>query len=179
LNSFHLIGSSNIEQMEKSSALLTNNLAEIQSVAQELSNHLFGKVGILYGETIYEGVIVRARQQFNENSKYLCWHHTIPEMNHNELVGWGGGDNRFAPVFFETSDIHPRNKKRFEITSKATEDKCGKVMTIHAKGGSRVEQSLYLIHIVDWASYYLCEANNQDIIDIKIIDYLKGELSNF
>lgn len=179
LNSFHLIGSSSIEQMQKSSALLTNNLEEIQTVAQELSNHMFGKVGILYGETIYEGVIVRARQQFNENSKYLCWHHAIPEMNHNELVGWGGGDNRFAPVFFETSDIYPRNKKRFEITKKATEDKCGKVMTIHAKGGSRVEQSLYLIHIVDWASYYLCEANNQDIIDIKIIDYLKGELSNF
>lgn len=179
LHSFGLIGSSTIDQMDKSRALLTNNLEEIQTVAKELSSHLYGKVGILYGETIYEGVIVRARQQFNENSKYLCWHHTIPEMNHNELVGWGGGDNRFAPVFFETSDIHPRNKKRFEITSKATEDKCGKVMTVLAKGESRVEQSLYLIHIVDWASYYLCEENNQDIIDIKIIDYLKGELSKF
>lgn len=179
LHSFGLIGSSTIDQMDKSRALLTNNIEEIQTVAKELSSHLYGKVGILYGETIYEGVIVRARQQFNENSKYLCWHHTIPEMNHNELVGWGGGDNRFAPVFFETSDIHPRNKKRFEITSKATEDKCGKVMTILAKGESKVEQSLYLIHIVDWASYYLCEENNQDIIDIKIIDYLKGELSKF
>lgn len=179
LHSFGLIGSSTIDQMDKSRALLTNNLEDIQTVAKELSSHLYGKVGILYGETIYEGVIVRARQQFNENSKYLCWHHTIPEMNHNELVGWGGGDNRFAPVFFETSDIHPRNKKRFEITSKATEDKCGKVMTVLAKGESRVEQSLYLIHIVDWASYYLCEENNQDIIDIKIIDYLKGELSKF
>lgn len=179
LHSFGLIGSSTIDQMDKSRALLTNNIEEIQTVAKELSSHLYGKVGILYGETIYEGVIVRARQQFNENSKYLCWHHTIPEMNHNELVGWGGGDNRFAPVFFETSDIHPRNKKRFEITSKATEDKCGKVMTILAEGESRVEQSLYLIHIVDWASYYLCEENNQDIIDIKIIDYLKGELSKF
>ncbi len=179
LHSFGLIGSSTIDQMDKSRALLTNNIEEIQTVAKELSSHLYGKVGILYGETIYEGVIVRARQQFNENSKYLCWHHTIPEMNHNELVGWGGGDNRFAPVFFETSDIHPRNKKRFEITSKATEDKCGKVMTVLAKGESKVEQSLYLIHIVDWASYYLCEENNQDIIDIKIIDYLKGELSKF
>lgn len=179
LNTFRLIGSSSIEQMEKSSVLLTDNLAEIQSLAQDLSKHLFGKVGILYGETIYEGVLVRARQQFNENSKFLCWHHTIPEMNHNELVGWGGGDSRFAPVFFETSDIHPRNKKRFEITCKATEDKCGNVMTVNAKGNSRIEQSLYLIHLVDWASFYLCEANNQDIIDIKIIDYLKGELSNF
>jgi glucose/mannose-6-phosphate isomerase len=179
LNSFGFIGTSTLNQMKNSGPMLSHNLLDIQTVAQKVSSHLFGKVGVLYGETIYEGVIVRARQQFNENSKYLCWHHTIPEMNHNELVGWGGGDKRFAPIFFETSDVHPRNKKRFEITKKATEEKCGNVFTIQAKGASQVEQALYLIHVVDWASYYLCEANNQDIIDIKIIDYLKGELANF
>jgi hypothetical protein len=32
---------------------------------------------------------------------------------------------------------------------------------------------------VDWSSYYLCEMNEADIMDIEIIDYLKGELSNF
>ena len=58
-------------------------------------------------------------------------------------------------------------------------DLSGKILSISAKGASMVEESLYLIHIVDWASFYLCEANNQDIIDIEIIDYLKGELSNF
>jgi glucose/mannose-6-phosphate isomerase len=179
LKSFGFISSSTLDQMKISGPMLSKNLSDIQKVAQQISSHLFGKVGILYGETIYEGVIVRARQQFNENSKYLCWHHTIPEMNHNELVGWGGGDHRFAPIFFETSDVHPRNKKRFEITKNATSEKCGSVFTLQAMGASRVEQSLYLIHVVDWASYYLCEANNQDIIDIKIIDYLKGELANF
>jgi hypothetical protein len=30
--------------------------------------------------------------------------------------------------------------------------------------------------LVDWASYYLCEANHADIMDIEIIDYLKSEL---
>ena len=179
LHSLGFIGSSTMKQMKAAQNLLTENLSEIQSVAQEVSAHLFGKIGILYGETKYEGVIVRARQQFNENSKYLCWHHTIPEMNHNELVGWGGGDARFAPIFFETSDVHPRNKKRFEITKNATEKKCGKILSISAEGASTVEESLYLIHIIDWASFYLCEANNQDIIDIEIIDYLKGELSKF
>ena len=35
-------------------------------------------------------VVARARfrQQINENSKMLCWHHVIPEMNHNEILGW-------------------------------------------------------------------------------------------
>ena len=139
----------------------------------------FGKVGIYYSETKYEGVIVRARQQFDENSKYLGWHHTIPEMNHNELVGWSGGDSRFAPVFFCTGDLHPRNQKRLEITMEHIESKCGKIFKLEAKGSNFVERSLYLINVVDWASYYLCNLNGADIIDIQIIDYLKGEMSKF
>jgi len=168
-----------VPTMNKSAKILSSELDAIQAIGKELAAHLFGKVGVYYAETKYEGVIVRARQQFNENSKYLGWHHTIPEMNHNELVGWSGGDARFAPVFFSTGDLHPRNQKRFEITKDAVEKKCGKVFTLHAKGDSFIERSLYLIHIVDWASYYLCEMNGADIMDIEIIDYLKGELAKF
>ena len=149
------------------------------SIGLELANYLYKKVGVYYAETKYEGVIVRARQQFNENSKYLGWHHVIPEMNHNELVGWGGGDTRFAPVFFNSVDMHPRNKKRFQITLDAVEKKSGKVFVIEAKGETIIERSLYFIHIVDWASYYLCDLNKADIMDIEIIDYLKSELANF
>jgi len=165
--------------MLKGGELIVNEKESIHKLAQEMASHLFNKVGIYYAEAKYEGVIVRARQQFNENSKYLGWHHVIPEMNHNELVGWTGGDERFAPIFFNTGDLHPRNYRRFEISQEAVEKKCGKVLLVHAKGGSFIERSIYLINIVDWASYYLCEMNGADIIDIEIIDYLKGELSKF
>ena len=168
-----------LDSMNRSAGVLTNELEEIQAIGKELAAHLFGKVGVYYAETKYEGVIVRARQQFNENSKYLGWHHTIPEMNHNELVAWGGGDARFAPVFFSTGDLHPRNQKRLEITLAAVEKKCGKVFTLHTKGDTLIERSLYLIHIVDWASYYLCDMKGADINDMEIVDYLKEELSKF
>jgi glucose/mannose-6-phosphate isomerase len=98
-------------------------------------------------------------------------------MNHNELVGWSGGDARFAPVFFNTGDVHPRNQKRLEITMAAVEKKCGKVFTLHTKGETLIERSLYLIHIVDWASFYLCDLKGADINDMEIVDYLKEELS--
>ena len=39
--------------------------------------------------------------------------------------------------------------------------------------------AINFIHIVDWASFYLCELNKADIMDIQIIDYLKGELAQF
>ena len=167
------------QHMLKGGAFIESHQEEIHDIAKEMAAHLFGKVGVYYAETKYEGVIVRARQQFNENSKYLGWHHVIPEMNHNELVGWTGGDDRFAPVFFNTGDLHPRNYRRFEISKSAIEKKCGKVFNVSAKGDSFIERSLYLINIVDWASYYLCEMNGADIIDIEIIDYRKSELAKF
>ena len=166
-------------EMLTAGASITAAQEEIHARAKEVAAHLYGKVGVYYAEAKYEGVIVRARQQFNENSKYLGWHHVIPEMNHNELVGWTGGDDRFAPIFFNTGDLHPRNYKRFEISKAAIEKKCGKVLNVDAKGDSFIERSIYLINIVDWASYYLCEMNGADIIDIEIIDYLKGELAKF
>jgi glucose/mannose-6-phosphate isomerase len=174
-----LIERKSLEDMKSAVGLLNSEIASIHEIGKSLAEHLYQKVGILYAETKYEAVAVRARQQFNENSKYLCWHHVIPEMNHNELVGWTGGDKRFAPVFFVTEDQHPRNSKRFQITQKAVENKCGASFTLTAKGASFIERSLYLTHVVDWASFYLCEMNGADIFDIEIIDYLKGELAKF
>jgi hypothetical protein len=75
--------------------------------------------------------------------------------------------------------MHPRNKKRFQITLDAVQKKAEKVFVIDAKGETIIERSLYFINIVDWASFYLCDLNKADIMDIDIIDYLKSELANF
>jgi len=179
LSKLGFIAASNLKQMNDAVNLLNADNADIHRVAKEIAAFLYGKVGVYYAETKYEGVIVRARQQFNENSKYLGWHHTIPEMNHNELVGWTGGDARFAPLFFCTGDLHPRNQKRLEITMAHIEKICGKIYKLEAKGNNFIERSLYLINVVDWASFYLSELNGADIIDIAIIDYLKGEMAKF
>ena len=176
---FGFVSHNRKDEMIKAGAYIDTHQDTIHKIAKEIATHLYGKVGIYYAETRYEGVLIRARQQFNENSKYLGWHHVIPEMNHNELVGWTGGDERFAPIFFNTGDLHPRNYRRFEISKEAISKKCGKVLDVSAKGDSFIERSIYLINVVDWASYYLCEMNGADIIDIEIIDYLKGELAKF
>lgn len=168
-----------IKSLQNAKSLIENEISDIKSNAKELADFLYQKVGVFYGVTKYEGVLVRARQQFNENSKFLCWHHVIPEMNHNELVGWGGGDDRFAVVFFDTKDMFGRNKKRFEINIEQVRVNTNNIKVVEAKGEDIIEKSLYLIHLVDWASFYLCDLNKADIMDIKVIDYLKDQLSKF
>lgn len=181
LHIFAAIGMSSpdrLAEMEAARKLIVSDQDAIHAKAKELAQHLHNKVGIMYGTTVYEPVLVRARQQFNENSKFLSWHHAIPEMNHNELVGWGGGDDRFAPVFFNTKGNHPRNDKRIEITRAKISEKTS-IFDLHSKGESVIEQSIYLINIVDWASFYLAAIDDVDTIDIAVIDYLKSELSKF
>ena len=168
-----------LNEVRSAQALLVQESASLKELGKEMAQFILGKVVIVFSDPYYEGVAIRARQQFNENSKLLCWHHVIPEMNHNELVGWGGGDNRFAAVFFDTNDLLPRNKKRFDISVDVVKTKTEFVKIISAKGESQIERSIYLINLVDWASFYLSELNQVDIMDIKVIDFLKDELSKF
>lgn len=165
--------------MLDSKQLLEDNESLIKEEALVLAKFLKDKVGVFYGATVLDPVLVRARQQFNENSKLLCWHHTIPEMNHNELVGWGGGDDRFATVFFHIDGMNPRNVRRFEITKDKVQSHNAAVLDVKAKGTSLMAQTLYLINLIDWSSLYLSDLNEVDPIEIDIINYLKNEMANF
>lgn len=172
------ISSTWLEEIHSSSRLLMDQKEDIHAKGIEIASFLFGKVGIIYSETQYEVVTVCARQQFNENSNYLCWTQSIPEMNHNELVDWGGEDNRFAALFIQTEDLNARNKKRMDITKDIIAGKGASVMALNAKGNSQIQRAIYLINVVDWASFYMCELNKVDITDIILIDYLNNELAN-
>lgn len=174
-----LASTQRLEELKKGHDLIVRESEAIHAEAKKLASYLNGKVGVLYSGPEYEAVATRARQQFNENSKYLMWHHFIPEMNHNELVGWGGGDDRFAPVFIFTDDMDPRNKMRYKITKSQIESKVSSAFEILAKGDSQIERSIYLINLVDWSSWYLADMKKVDAMDISVIDYLKEELSKF
>jgi glucose/mannose-6-phosphate isomerase len=179
LETYGMISSGRIDAVLKSASYLEEKHDEIHELGKKIADSLFGKVGVVYSGPEYQSVVIRARQQFNENSKYLCLTHIIPEMNHNELVGWGGGDERFAVLFIDGEDISERNKVRMEISREIISRRTSQILTIQASGSSHLERCMYLIHLVDWASYYLNELTGADILDIKVIDHLKSELSKF
>lgn len=175
----NLISGESLKSIETGRQLIIDEIENIQKEAHVVAQFLKDKVVAIYAPTNYEAVAIRARQQFNENGKLLCWHHVIPEMNHNELVGWGGGDDRFGALFIDTQDWNPRNNKRLEFSLEVVRSKTKQVMVLKAKGNSVIERSLYIIHLVDWASWYLSELKSVDAMDIKVIDSLKNTLSKF
>lgn len=159
--------------------LLKTNQEEIKEKARHLAQSLFEKTCIIYSCNQIEPVAIRFRQQINENAKRLCWHHVIPEMNHNELVGWRKNDTTLAVVFLRNSDDHVRNQLRIQLTKEIVSNFAGSTIELFSKGNSLIERSMYLVHLLDYASVYLAELNKVDAVEVKVIDLLKFELAKF
>ncbi len=172
-----VICSTILRQIISCKEFLNSNNTEILIRAQKLARFLHEKNVGIYTVPELEAIAIRGRQQFNENAKVLIRHHIIPEMNHNELVGWANADDRQAVLFLETRFTHERNKKRVEITKKLLEQYTTDIFSLTAVGSNLIEESLYLMHILDYASCYLAELYDQDPIEVNIIQSLKRDMA--
>jgi glucose/mannose-6-phosphate isomerase len=177
LDQYGLVEKGLLLNVESGLHLINSLLSEIKVDAKKVADQLNGKLPVIYAETNYEGVAIRWRQQINENAKMLCWHHAIPEMNHNELVGWKEENQNLGVVVLRTEDEYYRNSKRIEINKSVIENYTSTIIDVPAKGNSRIERAIYLIYFGDWVSWYLSDAKQVDSIEVKVIDYLKSELS--
>lgn len=157
--------------------LLDKEQAAIELLAQQTAKKLHGKIPVIYTTEGREAVAVRLRQQLNENAKILCWHHVIPEMNHNELVGWRGDYKQMAVLYLRNDSDLKRNQIRIDI-NKEIISKYTSVTEIYSKGENKIVQAMYQVHFGDWLSWYISELRDGiDAVEVDVIDYLKSELS--
>ena len=166
-----------LNQVKTTITLLDNEKDAIKVESAIIAKKLLNKISVIYSLGSCEGAAVRFRQQINENSKMLCWHHTLPEMNHNELVGWTEKNDALAVVTLRTSFDYERTIKRYDICKTLFAKYSNSVTDITAKGTSKVEQFFYLINIGDWISCYIADLKNIDAVEVDVITNLKNALA--
>lgn len=174
---YRLIDSGFETGLENAIQLLNKEEKRIQKLALQVAKKLNKKMPVIYADASMEAVAVRFRQQLNENSKTLCWHHVIPEMNHNELVGWRD-KGKYAVVMLRNDNDYIRNAHRFDIAKDIISQYAKTVIEIYSKGESTFERTMYLVHLCDWISCHLAVLRKMDPVEVKVIDYLKAELAN-
>jgi glucose/mannose-6-phosphate isomerase len=177
LEHYSLIGNETLKHLSDSASFLEAEAEDVRKLGEEIALKINESQVVIYAEASYESIAIRGKQQFNENGKYICRHHCIPEMNHNELLGWGSGNAKHAAIFLHRSDMNLRNKKRFELTAEIVGKKTANVVNLVAKGANKIEETMYLIYVLDWVSYFLGTIRGEDTIEIKNIDYLKAQLA--
>lgn len=164
-------------ELSDSIDLLRAEEHHIKAQAEKIAQKLYKKIPVIYIEDRMEPVAVRLRQQINENSKALCWHHVVPEMNHNELVGWTEKNENLTVLYLRNDDDYSRNAVRMDINKKIIGQYAGEIIEVYSKGSNLIEKSMYLVHLGDWISWYLSQLRGVDALEVNVIDFLKGELA--
>jgi glucose/mannose-6-phosphate isomerase len=177
LKAAKLINGKPLQQVKSAVKLLDRSQKDIQKNAKKMASFLADKLPIIYSADRFEPISIRWRQQINENAKMLCWHHVLPEMNHNELVGWRTEQPGVAVIWLRNQDDLERTKIRTEITKGVVEHFASTSFEVWSKGRNAIEQAFYLTNLGDWLSVYLAQARNVDPVEIKVIEFLKSELA--
>jgi glucose/mannose-6-phosphate isomerase len=152
-----------------------------ENQAKQLAIKIAGKLPVVYGSfDRLQFVARRWAAQFSENGKQLAYSSALPEMNHNEIVGWkhpAQAIGELVPVFLRDSDDHPRVQLRFEITRELLAGKLETVLEYESIGESWLNRFWSLVLLGDFASVYLAALNQEDPTQIDMIDTLKNRLS--
>jgi len=154
---------------------LINNQEAIIRLAHRCAEKISDKMPFIYTFSNFEGVVLRFKQQLNENSKRHATYNLIPEMNHNEIVAWNKKNVCVASVFINGNNS-ARNKKRMMINIEQIKGSADNVFELKCNESDTFVQYFYFIHLVDWVSLILAEKDGLDPNNIDPINYLKDEL---
>ena len=150
------------------------------SEAKRLAQALHGSVAVVMGAELTAGAAYRWKTQLNENANVPAFSAELPELDHNELVGWdtAAEHGRFAAVFLDDEDTHPRTRARVDLTAELIRTGAAAVEVVRSRGASRTERVVSLVLLGDLVSLYAAVLRGTDPEQIDVLHALKARLAD-
>ena len=154
-----------------------------ENPAKSLALKLAGRIPVVYGgHGLGATAAYRFKCDLNEYGKTPAFWNEFPELNHNEIVGWGLlskiTTKTFVLVLLRDPEEHERVKLRFEVTRRLIEPQFAEVIEIAAEGTSPLARLLSLILFTQLAAIYVGLSNGVDPGPVEVIANLKAELAD-
>ncbi|HET6449080.1 MAG TPA: bifunctional phosphoglucose/phosphomannose isomerase [Conexibacter sp.] len=149
------------------------------SLPKQLARGLLGTIPQIAGAGLTAPIAYRWKTQLNENAKVPAHSAELPELDHNEVAGWGGAAElgRFSAVFLDDSDLHPRIRQRIELTRGLIGASAAASFRVESRGETRLERLVSLLLLGDLVSLYLAVLRGIDPTPVDAIERLKGALT--
>jgi glucose/mannose-6-phosphate isomerase len=155
--------------------------SEENNKAYLYAEELIGFIPLIYSAAdITSAAGYRFKCQFNENSKVHAFHNVIPELNHNEIIGWETfTEKQFNAKLIILNDpsYSSQIQKRFTITSELAAAGGIDVLELQSEKEDLKTRLMDLIYLCDWITYYTAVLRGKDPTEIKNINILKEKLA--
>ena len=150
------------------------------NAAKALARSIGGRVPVVWGaDGIGSAAATRWKTQFNENAKVPSFSAALPELDHNEVVGWSTGrGDAFFLVALRHDGEPPEVAARFPLSIEIARSSGALVQEVWASGRSSLARLLTLCLLGDLVSTYLAIALGVDPTPIDAIARLKRALAD-
>jgi glucose/mannose-6-phosphate isomerase len=167
--------------IRRSVETLGPDVPEAQNPAKQLARALQRSIPLVWGAELTAPVAVRWKGQFNENAKIPAFASALPELDHNEIVGFAGMPAELSSLATLVLLREPRNhrqvQRRFDLTRELVEPHVASVLNIEAEGQSPLAKMIDLVMLGDYVSLYLALLRAVDPGPVEIIERLKERLA--
>jgi glucose/mannose-6-phosphate isomerase len=149
--------------------------------AKGLARLLHGRQAVVYGAASTVAVARRWKGQINENAKAPAFWNELPELDHNELMGWTSLPDLAAEtlaVFVNDEEVDARLLRRADLTAAVLAERGVPVKQVWAQGDSRLARLFSLVQLGDYASFYLALLYGVDPTPVAAIQGFKAKLAD-
>ncbi len=153
-----------------------------QGGVEALADALLERSVALLGPTELAPVLTRFKNQLNENSGRFARVGVVPEMNHNEVVAWGGTGDVADPTVADQAvllltwrGVQPEVRSRIAWMVQHLETEAA--WQLAGEGSTLLEVMLYHSIVMDWISVTLAVLAGKDPTSIGPISSLKAYLA--
>jgi glucose/mannose-6-phosphate isomerase len=169
------------ETVAASVVALGPEVPETGNPAKQLARALQGGVPLFWGAELTAPIAYRWRCQMAENAKLPAWSAVLPELDHNDIVGFSGSPAPLADLTRLVMLRDPRNhrqvQRRFDLTREIVEPHIASALSITGEGQGPLARMLDLVMLGDYASLYLALLRGVDPGPVEPIERLKKRLA--
>lgn len=158
------------------------DVAQADNPAKQLGSRIAAAgAAIVHGARPLAAVAAyRLKCQLNENAELPAFFGELPEVTHNEVVGWDAPHPLAKAAVLVTlrdpAGEHPRAAQRTDLLTDLVADRFADVATLTAEGDGPLARLASLLLLADLTSVYAAYAVDRDPTPIGLIDRLKHEM---
>lgn len=149
-----------------------------KSFAKSLNNF----IPIIYSSDKNGSISYNWKIRFNETGKIPSFCNTLPELTHNEIVGFDGENKtnelvkNFYFIFLKENADHPRILLRMDILKEILEEKGFPVKVFTLEGKNIWEKIFSSLSLADWTAYFIAQHYSLKAQETEIINKFKNTI---
>jgi len=151
---------------------------DLEEEGRRLAQSFSGFVPVVYASERYGAPVARILKiKLNENAKIPAFYDVLPELSHNDMMGFSQGSKLFKFLVLRDPSDHPRMLKRMDVLTEIYHEMGLQVETFHMLGRSFLEKVFSSLLLGDWLSYYTALLHHRDPTPVELVSEFKRRMT--